>query len=203
MLKFTVLDDKVCVDPNIKLIEEFDNILLYGKKKKNLELSNRMLIYVFYCCDLSEDNPMRDIDFRMKPEQAMSRAFRNEKSSFTKEEQNLIDAAIDAYNFFNETSAERAILAIDKKIDEARTTLEGAQVEIIRNTNENTGVTTFASNENIIGNLAKQIGEMMTLKIQLTNAAKKLENTGRVRGGKGSSLIERSARLVRNLNDQA
>jgi len=197
MLKFTIQNDKVCLDPNIILIDEFHNIVRFGKKQNDEDLSNRMLIYVFYCCDLSEDNPMRDIDYREKEDQALARAFQNKKKKFTVDERKLIDGAINAYNYFNETSAERAILAIDQKIDQARTTLEEQDVEIVRNTNPNTGVVTFTSNENILSNLAKQIGELMTLKLQVTNAAKKLENNGRVRANKGSSLLERSAMLTR------
>ena len=197
MLKFTVQNEAVALDPNIIIQPEFASILEYGKKVKNENLALRMLLYVFYCCDLTEDNPMRDIDFRMKEKQSMIRAFRNKKKKFTKVEEPLISAAIDCYNFLNETSAERAILAIDKKIDEARSKLEEMEVEVVRNVNVNTNQVTFASNENIMGNLAKQIGEMMSLKLQIANAAKKLETSGRVRGGKGSSLIERSSILAR------
>jgi hypothetical protein len=203
MLKFTVHNSKVCIDPNIVLIEEFNNILAYGKKKKSEDLGNRMLIYVYYCCDLSEDNIMRDLDYRMKPEQAMVRAFAGKKDKFTAEEQKLIDAAIDAYNFFNETSAERAVLAIDKKIDEARTKLEEEEIEIIRNVNESTGVVSFASNETILSKLAENIGKLMTLKISVMNAAKKMENSGRVRGNKGSSLIERGSLVRRRDNENS
>lgn len=203
MLKFTVHNSKVCIDPNIILIEEFNNILAYGEKKKSEDLGNRMLIYVYYCCDLSEDNIMRDLDYRMKPEQAMVRAFSGKKDKFTEQEQKLIDAAIDAYNFFNETSAERAVLAIDKKIDEARTKLEEEEIEIIRNVNESTGVVSFASNETILSKLAENIGKLMTLKISVMNAAKKMENSGRVRGNKGSSLIERGSLVRRRDNENS
>jgi superfamily I DNA and RNA helicase len=145
MLKFTLLNEKVCIDPNIKMIDEFNDILLHGKKVKDDNLAFRMLLYVFYCCDLSDDNLMRDVDYRLKPEQAMVRAFQGKKKKFTKVEEALIEAAMDAYNFFNETSAERAVLAIDKKIDEARTVLEETDVEIVRNTNASTGAISFGS----------------------------------------------------------
>ena len=132
----------------------------------------------------------------------MMRAFAGKKSKFTQAEQDLIDAAIDAYNFFNETSAERAVLAIDKKIEEARTTLETTDIEIIRNINETSGVVTFASNEPILSKLAENIGKLMTLKISVMNAAKKMENTGRVRGGKGSSLLERGGLIQKPEDDE-
>jgi len=201
MLKFQVYNNKVCIDPSIILLEEFSNILAYAKKKKDEDLGNRMLLYVFFCCDLTEDNFMRDIDYRLKPEQAMSRAFLNKITKFDEEQSELIDAAIDAYNFFNETSAERAILAIDKKIDEARTVLETQEIEIVRNVNESNGTVTFASNETILSKLAENIGKLMTLKLNVMNAAKKMENTGRVRGGKGSSLLERGG-LIQKIDDE-
>ena len=66
MLKFSVYNQKVCIDPSIVLLEEFSNIIDYGKKKKDEDLGNRMLIYVFFCCDLTESNFMRDLDYRQK-----------------------------------------------------------------------------------------------------------------------------------------
>jgi len=196
MLKFTVHNSKVCMDPSVVLLEEFSTILAYGKKKKDEDLANRMLLYIFFCCDLTDDNFMRDIDFRQKPEQALMRAFAGKKDKFTSDEQDLIDAGIAAYNFFNETSAERAVLAIDKKIDEARTVLETTEIEIVRNQKDN-GEVSFASNEGILSKLATNIGALMTLKLSVMNAAKKMENTGRVRGGKGSSLLERGGLIQR------
>jgi hypothetical protein len=200
MLKFQVYNNKVCIDPSIILLEEFSNILAYAKNKKDEDLGNRMLLYIFFCCDLTEDNFMRDIDYRLKPEQAMSRAFINKITKFDKEQSELVDAAIDAYNFFNETSAERAVLAIDKKIDEARTIMETTDIEIIRNVKES-GEVSFASNETILFKLAENIGKLMTLKLSVSAAAKKMENSGRVRGGKGSSLLERGG-LIQKPEDE-
>jgi hypothetical protein len=200
MLKFQVYNNKVCIDPSIILLEEFSNILAYGKKEKNEDLANRMLLYVFFCCDLTEDNFMRDLDYRLKPEQAMARAFSGTIKKFDDTQKDLIDAAIDAYNFFNETSAERAVLAIDKKIDEARTIMETTDIEIVRNQKDN-GEVSFASNETILFKLAENIGKLMTLKLSVAAAAKKMENSGRVRGGKGSSLLERGG-LIQKPDDE-
>jgi len=196
MLKFTVLNEQVLLDPNIIMIDEFKSLYDYGEKIE-ATMGSRFLLYVFYCCDLTPSNPMKDIDYRVKEAQAMSRAFRNVKKSFPAKERVMVDAAIDAYNFFNETSAERAILAMDKKIDEARTVLEETDIEIIKNIKATDGTISYASNETILGNLSKRIGDLMTLKIQISNSAKKLENSGRVRGGKGSSLIERGNHIRR------
>ena len=201
MLKFLVHNERVVVDVNILTMDEFLTLYKYGEGVED-GYGSRLLLYVFYCCDLSSDNPMKDIDFRRKPGQALSRAFKGTKTKkFTAKETKMVDAAIDIYNFFNETSAERAILAMDRKIDEARTVLEEEEIEIVRNVKVADGTVTFASNETIIGNLAKRIGELMVLKIQITNSAKKLENAGRVRGGKESSLAERGT-LIRTVGDK-
>lgn len=195
MLKFTVRGETVLLDPNIVVMDEFMSLYRFGEKKEK-GLGSRYLLYVFYCCDLTEDNPMRSIDYRQKPEQAMARAFKKKKTKFTGPESKLVDPAIDCYNYFNETSAERAVIAMDHKIDEARTMLEKTEIQIVTNVKP-TGEIGFVSNEGIIGNLAAKIGELMNLKIAITNAAKKLENSGRVRGGKGSSLAERGS-LIRD-----
>ena len=191
MLKFVLHKDKVVLDKNIILLDEFNNILKYGEKKKNPELANSMLLYIYLCCDLSEENPMKDVDFRQKPQQALSRAFKDKNKKFTSVEQELLDSGMDAYNYFNETAAERSEIAIDKKIDEARSKLEETKIEVVRNQNPQTEVVSFASNESIITKIAQQINEMMSLKLTMKQTAMKIQSTSRVKGNKGSSLIER------------
>ena len=53
MISFTLLNGKLIVDPKMIMIKEFTDIMSYGKKKK---LGMRMLLYVFYCCDLTNNN---------------------------------------------------------------------------------------------------------------------------------------------------
>jgi hypothetical protein len=193
MLKFTTLEGKVVLNPSVLLMAEFTDILAYGKKKKNEDLGNRMLIYIFYCCDLTEQNPLRDIDYRLKEENAFSRAFKKiKKKKFTVEEEKLIDAAIDCYNFHNETALERATLTYDRKMDEIRTLLESTEPEIHPVMDLDTGqVDKYVSNNKILADFSKQLNDMAIYKLKAMETAKKIENTGRVRGDKGSSLIER------------
>lgn len=209
MLKFTILDGKVIVDTTILMRQEFVDIIEYGKKNRKEDRSNQLLLYVFYCCDLTDNNPIKDVDYRMKEDQAEKMAFKGKTKKFTKQESGLIDAAIDAYNFLNETSLERASLAYDQKIDEVRTLLESLQPEVHATTEEHIcdycaelhgedanvvqEITGYVSNDKIIQNLSKQLNEMAIFKLKALETAKKIENTGRVRGDKGSSLIERGS----------
>jgi len=193
MLKFTVLDNKVVPDSTTLMIQEFVDIIAYGKKKKNPELANRMLLYIFWCCDLTQSNPMHDVDFREKEKQAFARAFASFKNmeAFDPEQRELIDNGISAYNYFNETSIERAVIAYDNKIDEIRTALNEIQPQIYTIVDEDGQVEKFVSNDKIIESYAKQLKEMTNYKLAALETAKKIENTGRVRAGKSSSLMER------------
>jgi len=193
MLKFVLNRGEIVLDKNIVLLDEFNNILKYGAKKKDTDKANNMLMYVYLCCDLSDENLMKDIDFRQKPIQAKTRVFKDKNYKFTAEEEKLIDAAMDAYNFFNEGAAERSEIALDKKIDEARSMLETTKVEIVRNLNAGTGAITFSSNDEIITRIAKQIDILLELKLKMKLTAVRIQNTSRVKGNKGSSMIERGA----------
>ncbi len=208
MLKLTIQNGKVVVDPTLLMVKELTDIIEYGQSKKNEDLGNRMLLYVFYCCDLTDQNPLRDIDYRMKEDQANVRAFKKKKTFLGKEEK-LIGAAMDAYNFMNETSLERAGLSYDKKIDEIRTLLDNITPEVHATVETHmceacsditgepaadvTEIIGYVSNDKIIANFSKQLNEMATYKLKAMETAKKIENTGRVRGDKGSSLIERGS----------
>lgn len=210
MLRFTIHNGKVVIDPSLLMMKEFTDILEYAKN--NEDLGNRLLLYVYYCCDLNKDNPMRDVDFRLKESQAMSRALGPiKKTSFTKKEESLIGAAMDAYNFTNETALERASLTYDQKIDEIRSLLEKTKPELhavyesctCNTCQENVVdvIEKYVSNDRIIGNFAKQLNELAVYKLHALETAKKIENTGRVRGGKGSSIIERGV-YIEGVNNE-
>jgi len=78
-----------------------------------------------------------------------------------------------------------------KKIDEIRTA--GNEIPpIVQTIVDDVGeVEKFVSNDKIIESYAKQLKEMTNYKLAALETAKKIENTGRVRAGKSSSLMER------------
>ena len=201
MLKFTVLNGKVVPDPTLLMRPEFQDILDYGEKKNKEELANKMLLYIFHCCDLTEANPISKVDYRMKEEQAMKMAFRK-PHKFTVKESALINAGIDAYNFCNESALERATLVYEAKIDEMSTLLDEMVPEshavyetcFCENCTATVNVIEkYVSNDKIIANFMKQLSDAASYKLKAMETAKKIENTGRVRGDKGSSLIERGS----------
>jgi len=196
MLRFTVLNNNVVLDPSVLLIQEFTDILEYSEKqKKDPKWGFSALLYVFFCCDLTNNNPLRDVDYRQKPEQASKRTWGRNVPIFSDKEQKLIDAAIEAYNYLNETALERATLTYDQKIDEIRSLLERTKPEINTLLDDNGLVSKYVSNASDLEKFAKLLNDMAVNKLKAMETAKKIENTGRVRGGAGSSLIERGAFL--------
>jgi len=51
----------------------------------------------------------------------------------------------------------------------------------------------YVSNAGDIDKFAKLLNDLATYKLRAMETAKKIENTGRVRGDKGSSIIERGS----------
>ncbi len=192
MIRFTILDGKVIIDPTLKMIREFQVILDYGKKKKDPELSNLMLMFVFWCCDLTALNPFRDVRVDRKVDDATKRIFLGTKrKKFTKVEADMIDAAMDAYNYFNEDALERSALVQQKKIDQINELLDKTKPEVHPVFDEDGAIEKYVSNSAIISQLRKELKEMALGMLAAKETAKKIENTGRVRGNKKSSLIER------------
>ena len=193
MITFTLLNGKLVIDPIIIMIQEFTDILEYGESKNNKDLGFRMLLYIFYCCDLTNNNPMKDVDHREKPRQAMVRALGPlKKNSFTKAEQKLIDSGLDAYNYFNEDALERSALVQQKKINEISDLLDKTEpfIQVVHDidTGEMDKVVT---NQSAIAGFVKQLDLLAIGMLKAKETAKKVENVGRVRGSKGSSMIER------------
>jgi len=193
MITFTLLGGKLVVDPVMTMIEEFTAIIDYGKKKKPEDLGFRMLLYVFYCCDLTNNNPMKDVDHREKPRQAFSRAFGPiNKKKLTNKEEELVGAAMDAYNYFNEDALERSAIVQQKKIDEISDLLSKTKPFITEVHDPETGeIDKVVTNQAALNGFVKQLETLATGMLKAKETAKKVENVGRVRGDKGSSLIER------------
>ena len=192
MISFTLLKGKLVIDPQMVMIKEFTDILEYGEKKKG-ELGKRLLLYVFYCCDLTNNNPMKDVDYREKERQAMVRSLGPiKKTSLNNKEEKLVGAAMDAYNYFNEDALERSAITQQKKIDEVSALLDSTK-PFIEKVYEEDGQTLdkVVTNQAAIAGFIKQLEMLATGMLRAKETAKKVENVGRVKGNKGSSIIER------------
>lgn len=135
--------------PQIYLFEDFMNIVKNDKsttKKK----SNKMFLYIFFMCDLTEENPMRDV-MESRHREAMFKAFGNTtKIKLNEKDLSLLKKGVDCYIRYNETSEERALHVFDRKAGELRAAIDTMVPETAEN--EYDGVTSFVSNSKIISN---------------------------------------------------
>lgn len=179
MIKFEFRKEKVVLTPQFHLFQEFIDIWK-SDRKVSKPRANKIFFFIFLLCDLSEDNPLRDIPSEVKEEEALYRAYGDKKHSFTKKELLLLIPAVDCYIKYNKTAEERILEAFDSKAVELRDTLEVVKPETYENYKD--GVTAFVSNSSIITKGLKELDSVKKLKINVINAIRREAMTQRVRG---------------------
>jgi hypothetical protein len=148
-----------------------------------------MLLHIFYCCELSNDNPYVNVDFLIKEKSSAARVF-GKGNVFTQEEIADIHTGFNTYNFFNETAVERGGNTFDDKIDEIRSLLAKTKPVIHTVFDADGAIEKFVSNDKILDSFAAQINKYATYKLAAIKTASQIQGAGRIRGGKSSSAIE-------------
>jgi len=185
MLKFTLSRGKIVLDKSVVLMKEFTSILDKYPGGRGMD----MLLHIFYCCELSTDNPYSNVDFLIKEKKSENRVF-GKNNVFTKEEVEHIHEGFNAYNFFNETAVERGGNTFDDKIDEIRALLARTKPVIHTVVDETGAIEKFVSNDKILDSFAAQINKYATYKLASIKTASQIQGAGRIRGGRSSSAIE-------------
>jgi hypothetical protein len=179
MIKFEFRKEKIVTSPQFYLFKEFTDIWKWDKTPGKPR-ANKLLFFVFLLCDLSEDNPLRDVPAESKEEEALYRAYGSKTHSFTKRERSLVEPAILCYIRYNKTPEERILEAFDSKAIELREELEVVKPETYENFKD--GVTTFVSNSSIITKGLKELDAVKKLKMNVINAIRREAMSQRVRG---------------------
>lgn len=122
MLKWELKGGRVVPNETSLLISAFSDIWDYDKSRKK-GFATQLLTYVYYMEDITEENPLRDVSWNEKHQQACRSIFRDDKYKFKKKEQELIDAAREWYVLCNKDCMFRLSAVLDKKIDEFTTYL--------------------------------------------------------------------------------
>ena len=185
MLKFTIVNNKIALDPNIIVLEELNNLY-------KLPRGNKLLQVIYFMHSRDIDNPFRDLDQITIAENVISAVFKKktlgelkldteEKKNYTQAEKTFIK--------YNLTSEARLEKAIDKKLDEISIMLNET-VPTIEESITKSGEVKFNTNLNIILNLFTKIETIMKSKTVLQNAIRKQEGSGRVKGGGTTSFRE-------------
>jgi len=185
MLKFTIVKDKVVLDPNIVLFKDLHTLFKTPRGTKLLQV-------IYYLHSREADNPFRDISQSIVEENILQTVFNQPDWKGVKrsaKESALYEAAEALFIKYNTSSESRLEKSIDKKLDEISTMLNDT-IPVIEESMTKGGETKFNSNLTIILNLFTKIETIMKSKTVLQNAIQKQEAKGRTRGGGTTSFRE-------------
>ena len=185
MLRFTIVSDKVVLDPNIVLLEPLHK--LYKTKD-----GPKLLQAIFYLHSRDISNPFRDLEQFSVEENVIMAVFKKSSISdlnLSVKVKALFDEAERVFIKHNLTSEGRLEKAIDKKLDEI-TTMLNENVPRIEESVTNSGEIKFNTNLTIILNLFTKIETILKSKNVLQSAIRRQEGSGRIRGGGTTSFRE-------------
>jgi hypothetical protein len=180
MISFVMKDGRLQMTEQFMMIPQFVDIWERDKTERK-EHANKLLFYVYLMADLSEDCPTKDLDHSMKDQECRFLAFKSKNYQFEDEDVEYVQAALDAYKKFNENAEERMLKTYDKKIDEVRHMLDETTPQISDGVN-NSGVTVYTSNVDIINRALKEVSNLVKAKNDLRQAILAGKGAGHVRG---------------------
>src|SRR5664279_2861467 len=148
------IDPASIVEPELKrLLHELQDIL------QDPSLHDRVCIFIFLLCDLSNDNPLVDRPWNTRREEALSVAFGFDLDKFTtlkdsnEKIRDLINKCIDVYIRNVNTDEQKDIATYSKKMDQFRVMLHDMKPVIAKNTNEFNEKITYSTNMEIINSV--------------------------------------------------
>jgi hypothetical protein len=180
----------VTIDPNSIIEPELKKYLDDIKKLlKDDDLFDKLCIFIFLLCDLSNDNPLVDRPYNTRREEALDVAFQQDLQRFTAiKDANVvlrdnINKCIDIYLKNVNTDEQKDIATYSKKMDQFRVMLQGMRPVIEKNVHEITENISYSTNMEIINSV---LGDIVSL-IQAKSSMVALHTTGIVpkhlRGG--------------------
>jgi hypothetical protein len=178
------VDPASIIDPNLKrLLNELKIIL------NDPSLYDKVCIFIFLLCDLSNDNPLVDRPYNTRREEALEVAFGSDLARFMALKDNnevirdTINKCIEIYIKDVNTDEQKDIATYSKKMDQFRVMLNGMKPAIEKNTNDRTNMISYSTNMEIINSVLRDIVSL----IQAKSSMVALHTTGiipkHLRGG--------------------
>jgi lipopolysaccharide biosynthesis glycosyltransferase len=186
MIKFTIVKDRVVLDPNIVLLRDLKALYDYPDGDKYLKV-----IYYMHSTDV--ENPFRDLDARVVEENVLMVVFKKKTWEDLKMSDELValyKKAEDVFLFYNTTSETRMLKALNRKMDEIAAMLDTTAPAIEEFTTDK-GEIKFNSNLPIILNAFTKLETLMKSKTLLAESIVKAEGVSKVRGGGVSSFRDK------------
>ena len=185
MIKFTIVKDKVVLDPNIVLFKELKELYDQPDGEKFLKM-----IYYLHSTDV--ENPFRDLDARVLEENIMRIVFNKpswEELKVSPEMERIVKKAEDLFIYYNTTSETRMLKSLNRKMDEISAMLDDNTPTIETFTTKD-GEIKYNSNLPIMLNAFSKLEVIMKNKTMLTESIAKSESVTKVRGGGKTSFRE-------------
>ena len=176
-IQFKFRKEEIIVDYKFFMFKEFTRI--WNTKDKKLD-KNKLLRFVFLLCDLTEDNPIKNVKVDKKEEEARFYAFNDRDIVFSEKELSLLAPAIKKYIYLNMTMEERLLYAFDRKAAQLSSILEVVIPETV--TNVENGVVTFVSNSKIIADALSKLSKIRVNRGKILASIKNEAISQKVRG---------------------
>jgi hypothetical protein len=180
-MKLMLYKSSTIVDPDSLKYKEFKDLY-----KEDKEKGGKCLLFVFLLCDLSEDNPIRDIKYTERPSEARLLAFGNKSFDILKEYGDrlyaLTQKAITCYKSNIVKDEEKDIETYNNKMDQFGEMLDSTDPEIIENVSE-LGLYSYTTNIDIINSVLKDIVTIINNKSQMISMMVKGTVPKTLRGG--------------------
>jgi hypothetical protein len=165
-MKFMLEKSSTVVDPTSLKHDIFKKILDADK-----EIGNKILLYVFLVCDISYDNPIRDVPYIDKQREAAMVIFDDEDYSIYnnlgKEWNDLTIEAIKCYDKEVVQDEDKDIYAYDKKMDQFREILMETVPRIEKNFGPNS--ISYSTNIEIINTVLEDIVTLIQTKASMVS----------------------------------
>lgn len=165
-MKFMLDKSRTVVNPESLTHDIFKKIL-----KTDNEIGNKILLYVFLVCDISYDNPIRDVPYTDKSAEARLVAFDDSDYSIYdnlgKEWNDMTIEAIKCYEKDIVQDEDKDIYAYDKKMDQFREMLMETTPRIEKNFGPDS--ISYSTNIDIINNVLEDIVTLIQTKASMVS----------------------------------
>lgn len=171
-MKFIVYKEELSVEPDS--IKNADvKYLLDLDTSKRKETATKAILYVFFCKDLSDDNPLNQLPYHEKETECLLRAFGDEDYDIEMELgidwYEAILTASESYYNHNVDDTLKDIDTFNRKMDELGSMLNITKPSIKRNVHETTQKISFSTNTGIINKALASIVSIIQSKASLVS----------------------------------
>ena len=173
-MKLISYKGSVSIDQESIVQPELKHLLSELKKSINNEnIFNKLCIFIFLICDLSNDNPLVDRPYNTKREEALQVAFGDDLDKFNKIKdsndlvRDNVNRCIDIYLKEVNTDAQKDIATYSKKMDQFRVMLNAMKPRIERNVSERTEAISYSTNMEIINSVLRDIVSLIQAKASM------------------------------------